>query len=158
MTPIMWVISGGTVAGVLDITYACVFWAIKRGLPPSRIFQSVAAGLLGDASFQGGTRTATLGLALHFFIALTMAIVFWLASRRWPLLVARPLLASAAYGVVLYLVMNFVVVPLSAARPSSKDPVWIALSLLVHMFLIGVPIAYGARAAARAQPPIATVR
>ena len=38
--------------------------------------------------------------------------------------------------------MNYLVVPLSAALGGSRDPLWIGLSVLVHMFLIGVPIAW----------------
>lgn len=45
--------------------------------------------------------------------------------------------------------MNFIVVPLSAAMPGSKDPLWVGLSVLVHMLLIGVPIALAAREAVR---------
>ena len=55
------VLAGGLLAGALDITYACVFWAVKADLPPTRIFQSVAAGLLGEASFEGGAATAAAG-------------------------------------------------------------------------------------------------
>jgi len=141
------VLGGGVVAGTLDIVYACVFWALKRNVPPMRIFQSVAAGLLGPASFQGGAKTAALGLALHYFIAVSMSVAYYLVARRWALLGPRPLLCGAAYGLLLYGIMNYVVVPLSAAGSGSKDALWITLSIAVHMFLIGVPIALFARRA-----------
>src|ERR1043166_8218531 len=51
---------GGLACGFLDITQACVAWGIQNHLPPMRIFQSVASGLLGPKSFQGGTKTAAL--------------------------------------------------------------------------------------------------
>jgi hypothetical protein len=70
------VLAGGVVAGTLDIGYACVFWALKSGVPARRILQSVAAGLLGEASFQGGAGTAALGLALHYLIAVSMALAY----------------------------------------------------------------------------------
>jgi hypothetical protein len=141
------VLLGGLAAGALDIAFACLFWAVKAGVSATRIFQSVAAGLLGEASFAGGSATAVLGLALHFFIALSMAAAYWLASRRLPLLHERPWLCGAAYGLLLYAVMNWVVVPLSAAGPGSRDPLWVTLGILVHMFLIGVPIALASRRA-----------
>jgi hypothetical protein len=76
VSPSLAVLAGGLAAGVIDITYACAFWAIKAGVRPTRIFQSVAAGLLGrQAAVAGGASTAALGLALHFFIALTVAVV-----------------------------------------------------------------------------------
>ena len=143
------VLAGGLVAGALDITYACIFWGLKRGVPAERIFQSVAAGLLGEASFRGGAGTAALGLFLHFLIATTMSLVYYLVARRWAALWERPLLCGAGYGLLLYAIMNYVVVPLSAAGPQSKDPLWIGLSVAVHALLIGVPIALFTRRALR---------
>ncbi len=110
--------------------------------------QSVAAGLLGEASFTGGRATAALGLALHYFIAISMSVAYYLVSRRWPVLWQRPVACGAAYGLLLYGIMNYVVLPLSAAGPRSNDPLWIVLSIAVHAFLIGVPIALFARRAA----------
>ena len=142
--------AGGLLAGTLDIVYACVFWAVRADIPPTRIFQSVAAGLLGEASFQGGASTAALGLFLHFLIACTMALAYYVAARRWPVFARRPVPLGVAYGLLLYVVMNLVVVPLSAASPGSRDPTWIALTVAVHAFLVGLPIAwFASRAAAR---------
>jgi hypothetical protein len=148
--PWTFVLAGGLVAGTLDIVYACAFWALKGGVPARRILQSVASGLLGRASFEGGAATAALGLALHFLIATSMSAAYYLVARRWPVLWQRPLLFGAAYGLLLYGLMNHVVVPLSAAGPGSKDPLWIGLSVAVHALLIGIPIALFARHAHRA--------
>jgi uncharacterized membrane protein YagU involved in acid resistance len=143
-------LAGGLLAGTLDIVYACVFWAVRADIPPTRIFQSVAAGLLGEASFQGGASTAALGLFLHFLIACTMALAYYVAARRWPVFARRPVPLGVAYGLLLYVVMNLVVVPLSAASPGSRDPTWIAHTVAVHAFLVGLPIAwFASRAAAR---------
>jgi hypothetical protein len=145
--PYWYVLAGGLVAGTLDISYACIFWALKAGVSPQRIFQSVAAGLLGKASFDGGAATAALGLALHYFIATMMALTYYLVARRLPLLARRPLLFGAAYGLLLYLIMNYVVLPLSAAGSGSKDPLWVSLSIVVHALFIGIPCALFARLA-----------
>ena len=147
----LFVLLGGLVAGTFDITYACTFWAIKRGVPPQRIFQSVATGLLGPASFQGGVKTAALGLFLHYFIAITMSVFYYFAARVWAPLHKYPLRCGAVYGLGLWVVMNYVVIPLSAANRGSQDAVWIVLSILVHMFLIGVPIAFFTRRAIAAR-------
>jgi hypothetical protein len=144
------VLAGGLVAGTLDITYAWLFWAIKAGVPFRRIVQSVAAGLLGKASFASGVPTAALGLGLHYFIACSMAVAYFLVARRWPALTERPVVYGTAYGLLLYAIMNYVVVPLSAAGGGgAKDPLWVGLSVAVHMFLLGVPIALFVRAALR---------
>jgi len=104
----------------------------------------VAAGLLGKASYEGGNATAVLGLALHFFIAFVMALVYVRAARRLPILIQRPLLMGVAYGFVLYLVMNFVVVPLSAIgfhAPSLKGAI---RALIPHIVFVGPAIALAA--------------
>ena len=146
---ILLVLAGGLVAGTLDIVYACTFWALKASVPPTRILQSVAAGLLGKASFQGGMGTAALGLALHFTIAVLMSVAYYFAARHWPLLHRRPCITGATYGLALYAVMTYVVVPLSAAGPSPSDPLWITLSIAAHVLLVGIPIALFVRRALR---------
>ena len=156
--PLTLVLAGGLVAGTLDIVYACVFWGVKAGVPARRILQSVAAGLLGKASFEGGAVTAALGLGLHYFIACSMAVAYYLVARRWPLLRERPVPYGVAYGLLLYAIMNYIVVPLSAAGGGSKDPLWVGLSVAVHMFLIGVPIALFVRAALREMPTLQPAR
>jgi hypothetical protein len=148
---LLFVLAGGLAAGTLDIVYACTFWALKRDVPAERILQSVAAGLLGDASFEGGAGTAALGLGLHFLIATSMSVVYYLAARRRPLLWRRPVPCGAGYGLLLYAVMNYIVVPLSAAGRGSNDPLWISLSVAVYALLIGIPIALFARRAVRAE-------
>lgn len=136
------VLAGGLVAGTLDIAYACAFWSLTANVPPRRILQSVAAGLLGKDSFTGGASTAWLGLALHFLIAVTMSVVYFAAARRFHVLAERPMACGALYGVLLYGTMNYVVVPLSAAPGGgARNVTWIVLSIAVHMLFVGIPIA-----------------
>jgi hypothetical protein len=150
LAPWMFVGLGGLAAGAIDITYACLFWAIRAGVKPSRVLQSVAAGVLGrDAAIAGGAPTAALGLALHVFIAMTVAVVYYAAARYAPSLWRRPWLWGSLYGVGVYGVMNYIVVPLSRAGGGGGWPItlWAVLSIAVHAFGIGVPVALAARAA-----------
>lgn len=138
---------GGAIGGSLDLTYAIVFSAL-RGTPPMRLLQSVATGLLGPAAYDGGTSTAVLGFLLHFFMAMLMAAAFYLASRHWTWLIRRPVIAAVLYGAFLYPFMQFVVLPLSAYPHAFVfRPGFFALNLLVHMFLMGLPIALATRRA-----------
>jgi len=146
------IVSGGLVAGALDITYAFVVWGM-RGVSPIRVGQSVAAGLLGrEAAVAGGLPTGILGLGLHFMIAIVMAAVYYAAATRLPLLVKRAVPCGIAYGLALYGMMNYVVVPLSAIGPSGRTPPLAILvsGILVHMLLVGLPIALITRRALRA--------
>ena len=141
-----WIVAGTLVIGTVDAAYAIIFWGM-RGVAPIRIFQSIAAGLLGRAAFNGGLRSETLGLALHYCISLGIVVVYWIASRSLPLLMRRPIVCGAIYGVLVYLFMNYVVIPVSAAQRSRFLLSWVVCSVIVHAFLIGVPAALFARKA-----------
>ena len=136
------ILLGGLIAGTLDISYACIFSYLMRGTSPVRILQSVASGTLGEKARTGGLKTAALGLVLHFLIATTAAAVYYLASRQLRVLVNQAIICGILYGVIVYLFMNFVVLPLSAI-PFKMSYAWPALisGLLIHMFGIGLPIA-----------------
>jgi hypothetical protein len=139
------VVHGGLAAGLLDIVNATIFWFLYNGASPVRILQSVAAGLLGPAAFAGGKTTAALGLFLHFFIAVGMAAVYWLACLRWPALLGRPVMAGISYGVAAWLAMEHIVVPLSRAQPPPFILPWVIDSVLAHVVLIGLLLAFVAR-------------
>ncbi|HEV8598181.1 MAG TPA: hypothetical protein VGQ69_02365 [Gemmatimonadales bacterium] len=141
MPPSRVILIAGLVAGALDITAACVVSWLRAGVSPVRVFQSVASGLLGVASYDGGTGTAALGLALHFVIATTWAAVFYYASRTLRFLVEQPVPTGLLYGVIVYLFMNFVVLPLSAFPMRPVTLSGRVIGLLVIMFCIGLPIA-----------------
>lgn len=149
--PLRYVALGGIAAGALDLIYICSLYASK-GVSPVRIFQSIAAGWLGrDAAVAGGSTTALLGLLSHFGIALAMAYAYYAVSRHWKTLIEHPLRYGMLYGLLLYAVMTYVVVPLSAAGgPAPSAWQWINLAhIAAHVFLVGVPIALAARLASR---------
>jgi hypothetical protein len=141
---------GGAVVGTLDIAFAIGFWLIARDVPPLRILQSVAAGLLGQDAFRGGAATAVLGLALHYVIATSMVVAYYLVGRRVRVLFDRAVPLGLLYGLLLYAIMNYVVVPLSAAGPSRFYAPWVISSVIVHAVAIGLPCALFARRAAAA--------
>lgn len=142
---------GGGVAATLDIAYALTFWFFYRGVAPTAVLHTIAGGLLSlPVARAGGASTAVLGLGLHYFIAMGMAAAYFLASHRLGFLVRRPVLAGIAYGVLLYVVMNFVVLPLSALPPHVWKPTLPALTdLCSHMLFVGVPIALATRRASK---------
>jgi hypothetical protein len=140
-------IYGGLTVGVLDILDAFIFFG-RRGASPTRILQSIASGLLGRASFQGGTATAALGLLLHFVIAFGIVGTYFAVARFVPFLTRRPFLTGPLYGLVAYGVMNFVVLPLSAAGSGGLAAGAVLINgLLIHAFGVGLPAALSARAA-----------
>jgi hypothetical protein len=130
----------------LDITDAILFWYFYRGVMPMRIFHSVAAGLLGrDAAIRGGLPTALLGAALHVFIASCIVLTYFLASRWLPTLTRHPFVYGPLYGIAVWLVMTFVVVPLSAAAGKGGPmPLPVLLNGVVgHMLFVLVNLSRG---------------
>ncbi len=142
------ILAGGSIAGTLDILAAFVIGA-GFGSPPSRVLQGIATGLLGPDAFDDGARAAALGLGCHFLIAFSAAAVYYGASRLLPFLVRRPIASGALYGIAVYAVMAFVVVPLSKASPRSTAWYMVLTMIVVHVACVGVPIAL---ATARARP------
>lgn len=133
-----------------DLVFACTFWHALYHLPPLRVLQNIAAGLLGRRAFVGGVQAGALGGLLHYTIMGVMVGAYYAAVGRLKALRDRPWLYGALYGAVLYVVMNGVVVPLSAAPKTPFVPSWILCSIAMHM-LIGMMIAWSARCAWREQ-------
>ena len=139
------ILIAGLIAGALDITYACVFFGIRNQVPPTRIFQSVARGALGQSAFAGGLKTALLGLFFHFLIALIWAALFYFASRFVPFMIEHAVISGLIYGLCIYLFMYGIVMRYSAIH--SQIPPWrypwavLIPNMLIHMLGIGLPIA-----------------
>ena len=152
LSPVRAVLYGGLTVATLDILDAFIFFGLRSGSTPQRILQSIASGLIGrQAATQGGLKTTVLGAVLHYFIASMIVLVYYLASRRLPILSAKPIVCGIFYGLVVYAVMNYVVVPLSAIGGGVRiaaTPVLIN-GLLIHAFGVGLPSALFSRAAAR---------
>jgi uncharacterized membrane protein YagU involved in acid resistance len=132
------IFAAGLLAGVLDITAAFVTWA-PQGVPPVRILQGIASGLLGLQAFKEGIQTDVLGGALHFLIAFSAAAVFYAASRKIEFMMRRPILSGALYGVCVYLVMYWIVMPLSRFHPAQTITRSI-IAIVTHMICVGLPI------------------
>lgn len=136
---ILWI---GLVAGTLDITENIVFNAF-RGITPWRIFQFIASGLIDGRSFQLGWASVGLGVVIHYAIALTWTAIFYVAATRFSVLSRWPVLSGLLYGMLVYAIMNFIVLPLSAVppRPSAASIVVRVNAVLALMFCIGLPVA-----------------
>jgi uncharacterized membrane protein YagU involved in acid resistance len=142
------ILLGGLIIGVLDLLDAFIFFGWRSGAQPVAILHSIAAGAIGrEAARAGGVSTAALGLLLHFVIALLIATVYVVASRTIRALRTHWVICGLIFGVIAYLVMTFVVAPLSNAGPGRitfalpATPVLIN-GLLIHAFGVGLPAAY----------------
>ena len=139
---ILW---GGLLGALGDFLFAFIFYGWKI-----RVFQSVAAGLIGkEAAFAGGVPTFLLGVFLHFVIGIIWAALFWIISRRVPALLNYAVPAGLAWGLVIYFGMNCVVLPLSALQTKAWPPNLAPWPIAMHMLVVGLPMALVARCYAR---------
>ena len=139
--PVLAVLAGGGLAATLDIVYAIVRNG-GHGRSPMWVLQSVASGLLGNEAFASGAGGAALGLACHYVILIVAALVYMQASLRVPRLRSQAVACGTVYGILVYLVMNFVVLPLSAFPfDLAYPPTRLLEGFVSHAVFVGIPIA-----------------
>lgn len=134
---------------VLDLSFAATWWVVWRhAITITQLLQSIASSLLGTAASHDGMAAAWLGAAIHCSVALGWAAVFVALVRWWPRF--RDLLISSRgsikagwpFGMAVWLLMNFVIVPLS--RHGTATPLattWFWGSLVWHAVGVGWPMA-----------------
>lgn len=134
------------IAGTLDIADALIFYRL-HGVPAQGLLQFIAACLIGPYAFSGGPATALLGFAIHYTIALFWAALFLLAATRIAFLTRHAVLSGLLYGGLIYIVMNFVVLPLTRLPPRTHHhPLPVLLNgVLALLLFMGLPIALIAR-------------
>jgi Na+/alanine symporter len=138
-SPFLPIAVGGFIAGTLDLTQAFILF-------DRRVPLIIAAGLLGKQAFHGGASTYVLGVLLHFFIATSVAAIYYAASRKLTFLTEHPLVCGLFYGMAVELVMSYIVLPLSALQSTGPYSLHdVLLGLVVHMIVIGLPVAYSIR-------------
>ena len=127
------------VAGTIDILYAAMMSAMA-GAGPAAMLRTVASGPFPPAS-GWGTAGSMLGLMVHFALMAVMAAAFMVAARAWPAVLARPIASGIIYGLITYVAMNWVVVPLRFDVPLPPQPRAVVSQLFAHIVLVGIPIA-----------------
>ena len=131
------------VCGTLDILLA-VCLTVLRGKEPAAMLRFVASGPIPQAADWGATGSI-LGLVVHYALMASMVAVFVLAARSAPALLDRPLLAGLVYGLITYVVMNLIVVPLRFPAAWPPKALSIGTQLFAHIVLVGWPLAYISR-------------
>ncbi|MGB6487440.1 MAG: hypothetical protein WBE91_11195 [Steroidobacteraceae bacterium] len=140
------ILVGGLVAGTIDIGAA----ALINHVSPVLIAHYIATGVMGPAALSAGPSAAYLGLLLQWAMSVVIAAIYWFATAGMPRLRTRWWLGGLLAGVVIFLVMNFVVMPFSAAPVTLHEviarfrPAKGAENLLA-MFVFGLIVAYCAR-------------
>lgn len=142
MSKLTTILLAGFVTGILDILNAFASLS-AHGETVEGVLKYIAAGVVGPAAMQGGVEMAWLGLFCHFALTMAIAAVFLFAALRFNALTTHPWLWGTVYGVLTWIVMAYVVVPMSAAPGWKLPEGWSIVSgLMSHSFYVGLPIAY----------------
>jgi hypothetical protein len=136
---ILW---GGLVAGILDGADAVIIIPRLKHIAAIRILQFIASGLLGIRAFRGGWEAVLLGPAVHFLIAIGAAAIYYALSVKFSLLLRKPFIFGPLFGLAFFGLMQYLIVPLSAAprQPPLRADEFLNL-ILSHMLFVGLPIA-----------------
>jgi hypothetical protein len=138
------ILYGGLTAATIDLIAADLIYHVDL----IRVMKSIAAGWYGPAAAQGGAQAALVGLASHYAILIVAAAIFVLTSLRFPVLRRLWWLTGPLFGLFVYGVMHFIVVPNSHAGggPGSLPRSTKGYEELAsHLFGVGLVIAWWAR-------------
>lgn len=142
-TPSVWtVVWIGLVAGTLDISENIIFNAFRH-ITMKQIFQYIASGLIDGKSFTMGGESVALGVAIHYTIAMTWTVIFYVLSRKVLVLTRRATICGIVYGGTVYIIMNFAVLPMTRV-PHARAAATVASrvsGVLALLFCIGLTVA-----------------
>ncbi|HQQ96649.1 MAG TPA: hypothetical protein PLX35_05270 [Cyclobacteriaceae bacterium] len=144
-TSSLWIsiLKSGIIVGVLDAVAAIIHAHFFNGSTPDAVFRYVATGLFGRPALSGGLPTAFAGLALHFTVAISWTALFYVLYPKLKFLSSSMILSGMMYGLFIWMMMNFIVVPLSSV-PAGPFRIRAATFVMIgiHLFVIGVPISW----------------
>lgn len=144
-SPLSRLVLAGLLTGLSDGLFACVLFAGFYGITITRLWQGVASVPMGPAALEGGTRTALIGVAMHFGVAFAWSAVFLLLfqSSAWLRRQTRSrggvLKVAAVYGPLVWVMMSIVVIPLLTGRPPTIAYRW-WIQLIGHFPFVGLPL------------------
>ncbi len=135
------IVLGGTLIFIIQFIHQWIVATLIQGNPFTLVWQYIASGALGNAAFEGGVTTVLLGLLFHLIISFVIAGVFILSADRIPLLRRYAVTGALLYGFGVFIVMNLIVLPLSAAPPlPAPTTPWLIEAVVEHILGIGLPL------------------
>jgi hypothetical protein len=132
------------VAGTLDILLAVILTLLRAG-NPANMLRFVASGPF-PAATEWGAGGAVLGLAVHFTLMAIMVGAFVVVASQRPAVLDRPIVAIIAFGLITYVAMNLIVVPLRFPAAFPPKPLGVATQLFAHLVLVALPTVLIAKA------------
>ncbi|GAB4029575.1 hypothetical protein [Spirosoma gilvum] len=139
--PISIILRAGVVAGILDALAAMIMVLVRGGKDPLVVWKYVASGALGQEALTGGSAMIVLGLAFHFFIALSFAALFYVIYPQLRRFIDSQAAMGLLYGIPIWVIMNLIVIPASKIKTAPFELSKVAIGMGILMVCVGLPIA-----------------
>jgi uncharacterized membrane protein YagU involved in acid resistance len=139
------ILLAGLVAGTLDISIALIQYYMQTGKDPANVLRYIASGVCGNKAFTGGNSMASIGLLLHYIIAFIWTIIFFLIYPKIPALKKNVAATAIGYGLLVGLLMNFIILPLSAVPPFHVELSKLIRAIVILIIAIGFPVSFFAK-------------
>jgi hypothetical protein len=135
------IVLGGMFIFIIQAIHMWIVPVLIQKTPFVVAWQYIASGALGMSAFEGGGATALVGVLFPFIFSFVIAAVFILAADRIPLLHRNIIPVSLLYGFAVFIVMNMIVIPLSATPPVPAPTLpWLIEAIIEHTLLIGLAL------------------
>lgn len=130
----------GLLTGTLDAIAAII---IAYPASPSQIFSYIASGLFGARS-ASGNNMILWGILFHYLIATLFSVAFFTLHPKFKGLTKNKYLLGIIYGLLIWIVMNLAILPLTNVpkQPERLHINWLAILKGVSALIIsvGIPI------------------
>jgi len=141
-TPLQTIFWSGLMAGILDAMAGVIVYYLYFHFNPFQVLESISSGIFGAKAINGSFIYVLIGLVLHFIIAFTAASILFLLFLKTDIYKFNPIILGLGYGLIIWLFMNLLVLPLSNYPKSPFDLGLASIGIAWHMILVGVPMTW----------------
>lgn len=109
-----------------------------------QLWQFIASTVFGNVAFTSASYAAA-GLVIHFLVSIGWAGGYAYFAQTQPATNRRWIVAGAAYGVVVYVLMQLILLG-SGHFTAPATPNALVIPVIGHIVFFGIPVAYVVRA------------
>ncbi|MES2796039.1 MAG: hypothetical protein V4683_08740 [Bacteroidota bacterium] len=135
------ILKAGFWAGSIDLVVAHLHQFIKTGHFPEKLLHYIAGGALGlENGMAGGIGSQLLGILIHYFIAFSFAILFFMIAPKLFALKINKYLLGIIYGIMVGAVMTFLILPFTQLPQTPFIFSKSIVNWLILAFAFGLPL------------------
>lgn len=146
--PLNWgrIVLSGIIAGIIGGITIDLFIYLASLLPAHTsilsFWQFIASTAFGKVAYTS-TSYAWAGVTMHFCVSIGWGIGYAYMAHTQPSINKQPLISGFLFGLVVYIVMQFVLFSVQALKV--PDALSVYIGVLAHTVFFGIPVALVAR-------------